>query len=275
MITKNTMTVTVIQDSNKWKVESHEEAPHPKRPYKGKGKGPYHLFGPQSRNFGPTSLGYSAPRPTGYERYGQHYSSFLCEQTWKDPFPYPVTYSSGSFSRASNSRHCHQGKAHSSLNVIADYLSRPNQPIKTEWCLHPEIVTRIDMGHSNSGHVCHSPQRPSSPVNVSHSGASNNGDRCFVTGLAGAVDIHVSTVSLAQQNHSETTCHHRQWDNSNSPMVAFTTVVPTSTSSVCGPPSHHSIHLRTTVTNGVCLRWQVIPSARVEALTQHYQEAGF
>ena len=39
MITKNTMTVTVPQDSNKWKVESHEEAPHPKRPYKGKGKG--------------------------------------------------------------------------------------------------------------------------------------------------------------------------------------------------------------------------------------------
>ena len=29
------------------------------------------------------------------------------------------------------------------LNVIADYLSRPNQPISTEWSLHPEIVQRI------------------------------------------------------------------------------------------------------------------------------------
>ena len=29
------------------------------------------------------------------------------------------------------------------LNVIAEHLSRPNQPIPTEWSLHPEIVERI------------------------------------------------------------------------------------------------------------------------------------
>ena len=29
------------------------------------------------------------------------------------------------------------------LNVIADHLSHPNQPISTEWSLHPEIVNRI------------------------------------------------------------------------------------------------------------------------------------
>ena len=29
------------------------------------------------------------------------------------------------------------------LNVIADHLSRLNQPIPTEWSLHPEIVSRI------------------------------------------------------------------------------------------------------------------------------------
>ena len=29
------------------------------------------------------------------------------------------------------------------LNMIADHLSRPNQPISTEWSLHPEIVKRI------------------------------------------------------------------------------------------------------------------------------------
>ena len=29
------------------------------------------------------------------------------------------------------------------LDVIADHLSRPNQPISTEWSLHPEIVKRI------------------------------------------------------------------------------------------------------------------------------------
>ena len=27
------------------------------------------------------------------------------------------------------------------LDVIADRLSRPNQPIMTEWSLHPEIMT--------------------------------------------------------------------------------------------------------------------------------------
>ena len=31
----------------------------------------------------------------------------------------------------------------SCLNVIADHLSHPNQPILTEWSLHPEIVKRI------------------------------------------------------------------------------------------------------------------------------------
>ena len=29
------------------------------------------------------------------------------------------------------------------LNMIADHLSRPNQPIQTEWSLHPEIESRI------------------------------------------------------------------------------------------------------------------------------------
>ena len=31
----------------------------------------------------------------------------------------------------------------SCLNVIADRLSRPNQPIMTEWSLHPEVMNRI------------------------------------------------------------------------------------------------------------------------------------
>ena len=29
------------------------------------------------------------------------------------------------------------------LNMIADHLSRPNQPVPTEWSLNPEIVKRI------------------------------------------------------------------------------------------------------------------------------------
>ena len=59
------------------------------------------------------------------------------------------------------------------------------------------------VGNSSSGQVCHSPQHASSPVHGSSSGASSTDDRCFVTGLAGEVNVHVSTISPAQQSHSE------------------------------------------------------------------------
>ena len=92
------------------------------------------------------------------------------------------------------------------LNVIADCLSGSNQPITTEWSLHPEILSRIfrtwgtptvDMFatvHNTNLHNFY----------VSDSGASITGDRSPVTGLAGEVDVHVSTVPPAQQSHSET-----------------------------------------------------------------------
>ena len=71
------------------------------------------------------------------------------------------------------------------------------------------MVNRIfrEMGKSNSGHVCHIPQHASTPVYVSDSGASSNGDRCSCTRLAGEVDVHVSTVSPAHQSHSESKDH--------------------------------------------------------------------
>ena len=64
--------------------------------------------------------------------------------------------------------------------------------------------------------------------------------------------------------------------NTNSPLVAVTTVVLTSAPSVSGPPPlHHSLLPGPTVTTLACLGRQVIPSARMEALMQHYQAAGF
>ena len=99
------------------------------------------------------------------------------------------------------------------LNMIADRLSWPKQPITTEWSLYPT----------------------SSSVYVSSSGVLGTGDRCPVTGLAGEVNAHVSPVSPAQQSYSEAQDHsdgrgvtHR-W-----PLLANTTVVSTSTTSVCG-----------------------------------------
>ena len=59
------------------------------------------------------------------------------------------------------------------------------------------------VGNSSSGHVCHSPQHASSPVCVSSSGAWSTGDRCPIIGLAGEVDVHVSTVSPAKPSYSE------------------------------------------------------------------------
>ena len=95
------------------------------------------------------------------------------------------------------------------LNVITDWISWLNQPITTELSLYPT----------------------SSSVYVSSSGASGTGDRCPVKGLAGEVDVHVSTVSPAQQSHSEAQDGR---GDTHRPLVAITTVVSTSTTSVCG-----------------------------------------
>ena len=117
--------------------------------------------------------------------------------------------------------------------MITDRLSRPNQPITTEWSLHPEIIARIfeiwgtlTVDRFATVHNTHLPQF------VSDSGAASTGDRCSTSGLAGAVDVHVSTVPIAQQSNSETTWHPGGQGNSNSPLVAIT---PTPT--VCLPPS--------------------------------------
>ena len=63
----------------------------------------------------------------------------------------------------------------------------------------------------------------------------------------------------------------------NSPLVAITTVVSTPVSTLCGPSSVLSIPPRSVVTTWteVHLGLKVVPSARMEALMQHYKAAGF
>ena len=75
------------------------------------------------------------------------------------------------------------------------------------------------VGNSSSGQVCHSPQHASSPVHGSSSGASSTDDRCFVTGLAGEVSVHVSTISPAQQSHSEAQDHPDGRGDTHRPLV--------------------------------------------------------
>ena len=130
-----------------------------------------------------------------------------------------------------------------------------------------------DMGNSTTVDMFTTVHNTHLP-HVSNSGASSTGDRCSVTSLAGEVDVHVFTIPPAQQSHSEAKDHPGWSSDTNCPLVAVTIVVPTSSMSVCGPPSHHSVPPGPTVTT-VCIGWQIIPFARMDALTQHYQAAGF
>ena len=179
---------------------------------------------------------------------------------------------------ATDSGYSHPGQTYSGL---PQYDSRPSISAKPAY--HNRVETppqssEADIwvaGNSSSGHVCHSPQHASSPVYVSSSRASSPGDRCSVTGLTGEVDVHVSTVPPAQQSYSEAQDHSVGRGDTYSPLVAVTTVVSTLTVSVCEPPTLLSVLSRPNVTTGICLVRQFVPSARMEALMQHYQAAGF
>ena len=131
------------------------------------------------------------------------------------------------------------------------------------------------MGNSSSGHVCHSPQHSSSPVYISSSGALSIGDRCSVTRLAGEVDVHVSTFPLLSKVIQKLRTTQEGEVILIAPLVAITTVVFTPTMPVCVPPSILSVSPRPSVTTWICLKRQVVPSACMEALMQHYQVAGF
>ena len=94
------------------------------------------------------------------------------------------------------------------LNVIAEHLSWPNQPITTDCCLHPEIVTQI-LGTWGTPTV-----DMFATVHNMHLGASSTGDTCSVTGL---VNVHVSTIPPAKQSHSKTQDHPGVRSDTNSP----------------------------------------------------------
>ena len=104
----------------------------------------HQLFGTQSSNFCPMPPGYSASGPPGYDRYRQHYI----------PTAYPVASRSGC---GSNLTTLSSGPGTPSVSTKSAKNDRVESPPLYLW----------DMGNSNSGHVCHSLQRPSSPVYVS------------------------------------------------------------------------------------------------------------
>ena len=91
-------------------------------------RAPHQCTGAQGSNIGPQSLGYSITGSSCFDCYRQYHCCSLHQQTRWDPFPPPVAAGSGSVSvditltlRARHIPGC--------LNVIADCLSQPNQPI--------------------------------------------------------------------------------------------------------------------------------------------------
>ena len=105
----------------------------------------------------------------------------------------------------------------------------------------------------------------------------STGGGCSVSGLAGEVNVHVSSISPSQQGYSETMVDTGGRSDSDSPLVAKTVMVSTPTSSLCGPSTVLSLPPISSVTTGseIRLRRKVIPSARMEALVRHYKAAGF
>ena len=173
-------------------------------------RAPHQCTGAQGGNIGPQSLGYSITGSSCFDCYRQYHCCSLHQQTRWDPFPPPVAAGSGSVSVVSDSGHNSKSQTHSGLpkcdsrpHVSAEpaYHDRVESPPRSR---ESDIQT---VGNSSSGQVCHSPQHASSPVHGSSSGASSTDDRCFVTGLAGEVNVHVSTISPAQQSHSEAQYH--------------------------------------------------------------------
>ena len=185
---------------------------------------------------------------------------------------------SGFVSVATDSGHNSKSQTHSSLPKCDSRPVVSAEPAHHDRVESPPRSRESDIqtvGNSSSGHVCHSPQHASSPVHVSSSGALSTGDRCLVTGLAGEVDVHVSTISPAQQSHSEAQDHPDGRGDTHHPLVAVTTVVSTPATTECGSsPTILSAPHRPVVTTGLYLKQQVVPSARMEALMQHYQAAG-
>ena len=76
-------------------------------------------------------------------------------------------------------------------------------------------------------------------------------------------------------SHSEAQDHSEGRGDTHSPLVAISTVVSTLTTSVCGPSTLLSLPPSCAATIEICLEQQVVPSACIEALMQHYQAAGF
>ena len=241
---------------------------------------PHQLSGAQGGYSRPTALGSSASGPPSHDRHGQFDSGFIYQQAGRDSLPFPATLDCRASPLVRGTRHSSLGETHSRL---PERDSRP--PISSESANTDRVVptprdreTHLQgLGDTRSRHVCDTVELPPSSVHVSSSGAKSPSGGCSVSRLAGEVNVHVSTLSPAQQGRAEVPVHPCGRGDSRSPLVAVSTVVSTPTTSLCGTPVNSPIPSRSSVPAGpeVHLRRKVIPSACMEALMRHYKAAGF
>ena len=100
------------------------------------------------RQVGAPSLDYSATGPPSYDRYGQHCSSFRISTIGWDQSPCPIMSSCGLLFYGFNLTCYGQSAINDRVEPQPRHSAR----------------TLLVVGHSNSGHVGHSPQYPSFPV---------------------------------------------------------------------------------------------------------------
>ena len=235
---------------------------------------PHQLCGVQGGYLCPTALGSSASGPPGHDRHGQFDGSFIYQQAGGTRSPTLLRLTVDLFlwlesqSIVVPARHIP-----GCLNVIADHLSRPNQPIPTEWSLHPKIMSRIfrvDMFATLSN--SHLP-RFMSPVLEPRALAVDalsqdwQGWSMYMFPPFPLLNKVIQKIRSTQVAEVILVA----------PLVAVPVVVSTSATSLCGTPSGSPLPSGSSVPAGpeVHLRRKVVPSARMEALMQHYKAAGF
>ena len=77
------------------------------------------------------------------------------------------------------------------------------------------------------------------------------------------MDLHVSSISLAEQCHSETASHLDWPDHSDLPLVAISAMVSTSDPTVTGAASVSPLPSRTAVLTRVHVGWEFVPCREV------------
>ena len=193
---------------------------------------PYRLSGAQGSSLCPKALGSSAPGPLGYDRYGQFDSSFVYQQARRDPHPFShlVTFDSRASPLVRGSGHNSPSKAYYRLSERDSRPPISSQSANIDRVVPPprdrEMYLQA-LGDTRSRHVCEGVELPPSSVHVSSSRATSPSGGCSVSGLAGEVNVHVSSIQSAQQSHSEAPVHPGGRSNSRSPLVAETVVVST------------------------------------------------